>query len=620
MAGGSSRWSRPSSAIRCARSPAGAWRTARSCSAAAASSRPGGAPAPRRARTVVAVTASSQRDGGVSWDWRGSLGFGWWGQGAGEGAHDAVDEAGGRAGVALVGLHGLVGGAEEGGHAGARGVVGGRGTADRSVEICGAGQQGAGVPGRSRGLRGVAGRQVDGEGAGDVVQGGPDLREAAGHRRAAGHAGPAERRGLADALGEQDPGRLPVRQHPVGLVEQLEAGRGRAARVLRARRERGDQVAERLDHLEHQVDARVGEHLELSVGLLGVREEALQERQQDLVGDVEQVHDLSGQRVGDQRDVDVALDRPDVDSDHRADRVEGPVGLAELLELVQDRHELAEVRVPPLPARPLALLQDLVDRPLRGRDVGHRDQFGPAEMLTRGLRPGRADEQPLLAELVRQVRDAGLDGPVQVPDGLEILGARDDLARLHRGHRAAEGGHPVGVLEVHALRALKEHEVAQRLVAERDQGQVHARGIVAGGVREVRPGQVRGAADGGQQVLHQRQVQHLLGGHVRDLLAPSADGLFFCCREALLLRLLQAEGRVQVLAHDPVLELGGLAEQVDQRLAVLDDERGLGRGQAAPRGDHLRQPSPLQWLFGHCRVSLPGLSLPRGLGSRDGED
>jgi hypothetical protein len=40
-------------------------------------------------------------------------------------------------------------------------------------------------------------------------------------------------------------------------------------------------------------------------------------------------------------------------------------------------------------------------------------------------------------------------------------------------------------------------------------------------------------------------------------------------------RLPLARGREQVLAHDPVLELRGLGEHVDQRLAVLDHERRL---------------------------------------------
>ena len=347
---------------------------------------------------------------------------------------------------------------------------------------------------------------------------------------------------------------------------------------------------------EHQRDGRVGERLELRIGLLGVREEPLQHQQQDLVADVEQVHHPPRHRVADQRDVRLALGRADVDREHRPDRVEGRVGLAELGVLVQDLDELAEVGVAPLPARPLALLQDLVDGVLRRGHVGDRDQLGPAEVGLGGLRPRRADEQPPLAVLLRQPRDPGLDGPVQVPDRGEVLAARDDVAVLHgwhgRGRSLLERGHARGVLDVHALGALEEHEVAQRLLAERQQRQVHARRVVAGGLREVRPGQVRGGADGGQQVLHQRQVQHLLGGHVGYLLAPILDRCCFLGGQPLVLQLLQAEGRVQVLAHDAVLKLGGLAEHVDQRLAVLDHERRLGRRQAAPGGDHLGQPSP----------------------------
>jgi hypothetical protein len=161
---------------------------------------------------------------------------------------------------------------------------------------------------------------------------------------------------------------------------------------------------------------------------------------------------------------------------------------------------------------------------LRRREAGHRDQFGPAEVLLGGLGPRRADEQPPLTELLAQVRDPGLDRPVQVPDGLEVLAAGDDLAFGHGRDGAAVGGHPLRVVGVHALRALQEHEVLQRGLTERQQRQVQAGRVVAGWVREVRPGQVRGAADGGQQVLHQGQVQHLLRGDVADVLAPARAG------------------------------------------------------------------------------------------------
>jgi len=121
---------------------------------------------------------------------------------------------------------------------------------------------------------------------------------------------------------------------------------------------------------------------------------------------------------------------------------------------------------------------------------------------------------------------------------------------------------------------------------------------------------VRGRADGRQQVLHQRQVQHLLRGDVEDVLAPSSDRLFFAGGEALAGGLLQAERGVQVLAHDPVLELRGLAEHVDQRLAVLDDERRFRRRQAAPCGHYLGEPPPRPRAFRHRPIL--GEWSPRG--------
>ncbi len=384
-----------------------------------------------------------------------------------------------------------------------------------------------------------------------------------------------------------------MRQQVVALVKQLEARPGVHARVAGARREGGDQIAERLDHLEHQVHRRVRERLQLGVGLIGVREEALEDLQQDLVGHIEQVHDLGGDRIVGQRDVDVAVARPDVDREHRAGRHQAAVRLAGPLELVQDLDELTEVGVFPVPARSLPLLKDLVDRPLRGGQVGHRDQLTPAEVLLRRLGPRRPDEQPLLAVLRGQVRETRLDRAVHVPDGREVLPARHDVAGHHVRHRAADRSEPLAVVQVHALGPLEEHEMPQRLLPERQQGQVNSCGIVARRVREVRPGQVRGGANRGQQVLHQRQMQHLLRGDVRDDRAPAPGSGQFVGGEVLALVLLEGERREQVLAHDAVLQFGGFAEHVDQRLAVLDHERRFRRGQAASGGDDLRQSPPL---------------------------
>ena len=188
---------------------------------------------------------------------------------------------------------GLVGGGEQGGYPGQRGVVaGGEGLA-RSVVIRRRGP--AGGPGPRPGPAGRNGPAGARRRASAIP-----VRLARTWRRPSATAGSQGAPGSQKSAAwrrrstSSDPGRLAVRQHVVGLVEQLEAGPGGAARVLRARRERGDQVAERLDDAEHQADRRVGQRLELGVGLLGVREEPLQHLQQDLVADVEQVRAPGG--------------------------------------------------------------------------------------------------------------------------------------------------------------------------------------------------------------------------------------------------------------------------------------------------------------------------------------
>jgi hypothetical protein len=63
--------------------------------------------------------------------------------------------------------------------------------------------------------------------------------------------------------------------------------------------------------------------------------------------------------------------------------------------------------------------------------------------------------------------------------------------------------------------------------------------------------------------------------------------------------LLEQERREHVLAHDPVLDLGGVAHHVNQRLAMLDDERHLGLRPSAARRQDLREataPGAAGWI------------------------
>jgi len=75
----------------------------------------------------------------------------------------------------------------------------------------------------------------------------------------------------------------------VTLVEQLEARTGVEVGLVGADRKPHEQVAERPDRSEHQRQCGVRERRELGVCLFGVREEAAQQLQQDLVADVEEI-------------------------------------------------------------------------------------------------------------------------------------------------------------------------------------------------------------------------------------------------------------------------------------------------------------------------------------------
>src|SRR4029453_4254981 len=58
-------------------------------------------------------------------------------------------------------------------------------------------------------------------------------------------------------------------------------------------------------------------------------------------------------------------------------------------------------------------------------------------------------------------------------------------------------------------------------------------------------------ADRRQQILHEREVDHLLGRDMGDHPSPAKHRLERVRGETLVFALLEGEGRDQVLAHDP---------------------------------------------------------------------
>ena len=132
----------------------------------------------------------------------------------------------------------------------------------------------------------------------------------------------------------------------------------------------------------------------------------------------------------------------------------------------------------------------------------------------------------------------------------------------------------------------------ERLLGERQQLHPDPGRVCVWRQREVRPLERRASPDGGQQVLDEREVQHLLLGDVDDLAPPAPRGRELLRRQPLVVAVLHGEGRVQVLAHHELFECRGLAERPDQRLAVLEDHRRRVGNGATASGQEAHQPTP----------------------------
>ena len=387
-----------------------------------------------------------------------------------------------------------------------------------------------------------------------------------------------------------------MREQVVDLVEQLEAWPCGDARHVRTDRQRRGDGPERLDRRIHQPDRDVGQDLQLFRGLVGVGEVPGEKLEQDLVGDVEQIHAADRPGIGDERHGDAGRLLADVGRHDRPGGLEGRVRPLELEVLVEDPEQAPEMRVAPFATCALALLDDRVDGSLRRLEIGDRDEFRPAKVLFGGLGVGRPDEQALGAKAVGQVLETGLDRPVQLADRVELLELRDDLVprvmRQRDGFR--DGRESFGVLDVHPLGTLEEGEMPEGGLVEGQELDPDAGRIAVRRHREVRAGQARRGPDRRQEVLRQRHVEHLLRGDLEESPAPAPDRGERVSRQALVDVLLERERREQVLEHDQVLELGRLAERIDQRLAVLEPAP-LGVTLAAADGEDIGKRSMRAW-------------------------
>jgi hypothetical protein len=284
------------------------------------------------------------------------------------------------------------------------------------------------------------------------------------------------------------PGGITPRREVPHLVVHLERRTGGTTGVPGPGgqpRQRGAQAPQRA---AHDAERGLDKGVQLLIGLIGVGEEPGEHLKQHLVSEVEQLGHLAGDRVGQQRLRVIDVEGlPGEGGNDRPGGLEGRVLLAQLLVFAPDAEEPAVMRRPPVSARPLTLLYDLVDGRTRRRQVRHSDQLRPAEPLRRGLRPRLTHEQHALAEPVGQIAQALFDPAVQVPDGRETLRAGHHLGRAYRLRRRRSGDEFRRIHALHALWPLQVQEMSEGVSTERQQRELHARREVLRVAREVRP-------------------------------------------------------------------------------------------------------------------------------------
>src|SRR5688500_3017915 len=154
--------------------------------------------------------------------------------------------------------------------------------------------------------------------------------------------------------------------------------------------------------------------------------------------------------------------------------------------------------------------------------------------------------------------EALFDRTVEMTDGREVLGARNDVLLGHQRLGLPERVEALRVGKVDPFGTLQVEEVAQCPLAERNERELDPGWKVTPLDREVRSADPRRRADGGEQVVHLSEVEHLLARDLVEGPTPPLDVREAPLLDALVGRLLEAERREQVLAGDRVLELGGL--------------------------------------------------------------
>ena len=130
-----------------------------------------------------------------------------------------------------------------------------------------------------------------------------------------------------------------------------------------------------------------------------------------------------------------------------------------------------------------------------------------------------------------------------MPDGGKLLGLGHNLVIVEGETGFGNGQHRKfrGIFQIHAFGPLQVEKMLQGMFAKRQEGQLDPWRIVLRALGKVGMAQEGMGPNGGQQVAHQGQMQHLLGSHQRNHALPPFDSFELGRRHALAHVTLQTE-------------------------------------------------------------------------------
>ena len=162
-------------------------------------------------------------------------------------------------------------------------------------------------------------------------------------------------------------------------------------------------------------------------------------------------------------------------------------------------------------------------------------------------------------------------------------------------------------LEAHAVplgatvRPLEKDEMLHDLFAEGRELDDDSGGQRARVERKIAAAEARRAAERRRDVPHRREMPHLLERDAHDRAAPARNGLGFALRQTFGRSVAQTEGRIEIRAHQVVLELGGLVERVHEPLTrrCRNFSAHSRQYQRIARPNELLRHAGVVWLRGH---------------------